>query len=169
VEFGVHAPIPSFPGGASLSRKTRHRVMNELIQSWESGAGVREFLILSAQANDAHQEALSTIRTDTAKVLAVDIFDLDFGDRLERPEDPVQGGELDTSLLLFMAPDLVRMDIAQDYVLPERNREFRPGTTRRVPPGFPGSVGFPSLATAQKGERLYTFILEQVQHCLDAC
>jgi creatinine amidohydrolase len=169
VEFGVHAPIPSFPGGASLSRKTLHRVMNELIQSWESGAGVREFLILSAQANDAHQEALSTIRTDTAKVLAVDIFDLDFGDRLERPEDPVQGGELDTSLLLFMAPDLVRMDIAQDYVLPERNREFRPGTTRRVPPGFPGSVGFPSLATAQKGERLYTFILEQVQHCLNAC
>ena len=169
VEYGVHEPAPSFPGGASISRKTLHRVMNELIESWESGAGVREFLILSAQANDAHQEALSTIRTDRSRVLAVDIFDLDFGDRLERPEDPVQGGELDTSLLLFIAPDLVRMDIAQDYALPASDREYRPGTTRRLPEGFPGSVGFPSLATAQKGERLYTFILAQVQQCLNAC
>lgn len=169
VEYGVHAPTPTVPGGASLSRKTLHRVMNELIESWESGAGVREFLILTAQANDAHQEALSTIRSDTSRVLAVDIFDLDFGDLLERPDDPVQGGELDTSLLLYIAPDLVHMELAQDFEVPIGGRAYQPGTSRRPPEGFPGSVGYPSLATAQKGERLYTFIIEQVQRCLNAC
>jgi creatinine amidohydrolase len=169
LEYGVHAPSPSFPGGAALQRKTLHRVLNELIASWETGAGVREFLILTAQANDAHLEALSTIRAEAANVLVVDVFALDFGGLLERPDDPVQGGELDTSLLLFVAPDLVRMELAEDFAMPSSGRPFRPGSSHRVPAGFPGSVGFPSLASAQKGERLYTFILEQVRRCLEQC
>jgi len=168
LEYGVHTRSPSFPGGAALQRKTLHKVMNELIESWETGAGVQEFLILTAQANDAHQEALSTIRSETAHILVVDVFALDFTGQLERPDDPVQGGELDTSLLLYIAPDLVRMELAQDYTLPA-DRRFRPGSSRRVPEGFPGSVGFPSLASAQKGERLYRFILGQVQRCLIQC
>ena len=64
VEFGVHAISRPFPGGAALRHRTLHRVMNELIESWEEGAGVREFVILTAQASEAHLEALSTIRTD---------------------------------------------------------------------------------------------------------
>lgn len=169
VEYGVHSRSPSFPGGAALQRKTLHKVMNELIESWETGAGVSEFLILTAQANDAHQEALSTIRSELAQVVVVDVFALDFHGLLEHPEMPVQGGELDTSLLLHIAPDLVRMELAQDYALPPSRREFRPGSTRRVPEGYPGSVGYPSLASAQKGERLYTFILGQVRRCLEFC
>lgn len=168
VEYGVHTPSRSFPGGAALQRKTLHKVMNELIESWETGAGVRHFLILTAQANDAHQEALSTIRSDIAHIVVVDVFALDFHGLLERPDDPIQGGELDTSLMLYIAPDLVRMELAQDFALPGDHR-FRPGSTRRVPEGFPGSVGFPSLASAQKGERLYTFILGQIRRCLDQC
>lgn len=140
--------------------------MNELIESWEAGAGVREFLILTAQSSEAHLEALSTIRTDEATVQVVDIFGIDFGSLLERAA-PIQGGELDTSLLLFLAPHLVHMELAQDYALtPGMLARYRPGHTRHLPPGSPGSVGFPSLASAQKGERLYRFILERVSRCL---
>ncbi|MDT7784385.1 MAG: creatinine amidohydrolase, partial [Pseudonocardiales bacterium] len=110
VEYGVHAATRPFPGGAALRRRTLHRVMNELIESWEDGAGVKEFLILTAQSSEAHLEALSTIRTDEATVQVIDIFSLDFGSLLERPA-PVQGGELDTSLMLYLAPELVRMDL----------------------------------------------------------
>ena len=169
LEYGVHTPSPSFPGGAALQRKTLHRVLNELIASWETVAGVREFLILTAQANDAHLEALSTIRSETAHVLVVDVFALDFHELLERPDDPIQGGELDTSLLLYIAPDLVRMELAEDFAMPSGKRPYRPGSSHRAPEGFPGSIGFPSLASAQKGERLYTFILGQVRRCLDSC
>jgi len=167
LEFGVHTPSPSFPGGAALQRKTLHRVLNELIASWEIGAGVQRFLILTAQANDAHLEALSTIRTEAATVAVVDVFALEFAGLLERPDDPVQGGELDTSLLLYIAPDLVHMELAEDYALPTGGRPYRPGSSHRLPEGFPGSIGFPSLASAQKGERLYTFILGRVDRCLD--
>jgi creatinine amidohydrolase len=166
VEYGVHAATRPFPGGAALRRRTLHRVMNELIESWEAGAGVQDFLILTAQSSEAHLEALSTIRTDDARVQVVDIFSLDFGTLLERPA-PVQGGELDTSLMLYLAPHLVRMDLAQDFELtPEMLARYRPGHSRRLPAGSPGSVGFPSLASAQKGERLYTFMLEWVSRCM---
>jgi len=144
-----------------------HRVMNELIESWEEGAGVREFVILTAQASDAHLEALSTIRTDDARVQVIDVFSLDFGPLLERPGAPIQGGELDTSLLLHLAPELVHMELARDFAItPELLGRYRPGHSRRLPDGSPGSIGFPSLASAQKGELLYRFILDRIRTCL---
>jgi creatinine amidohydrolase len=166
IEYGVHEPTRLLPGGAALRRRTLHRVMNELIESWEEGAGVREFFIITAQSSEGHLEALSAIRTDEATVQVVDIFSLDFSDWLARPS-PVQGGELDTSLLLFLAPHLVRMDLARDFELSQSMlSRYRPGQSRHLPEGSPGSVGFPTLASAQKGERLYTFIFERVSKCL---
>jgi creatinine amidohydrolase len=167
LEFGVHAPTHAFPGGASLRRRTLHRVMNELIESWEEGAGVREFVILTAQASEAHLEALSTIRTNAAAAQVIDVFSLDFGPLLERPGAPIQGGELDTSLLLYLAPEVVHMELARDFaVTPEMLNRYRPGHTKRLPYGSPGSVGFPSLASPQKGELLYRFILDRIRNCL---
>jgi creatinine amidohydrolase len=167
IEYGVHADPRPFPGGAALRRRSLHRVMNELIGSWEAGAGVREFIVLTAQASDAHLEALATIRAEEASVQVVDIFSLDFGSLLERPGAPVQGGELDTSLLLYVAPETVRMDLAQDFALtPSMLARYRPGHSRNLPRGSPGSVGYPSLASAQKGELLYRFILDRVSNTL---
>ncbi|HEU4699266.1 MAG TPA: creatininase family protein [Gemmatimonadales bacterium] len=142
VEYGVHATTRDLPGGATLRRKTLHRVMNELIGSWEEGAGVCEFVLLTAQADESHQEALSTIRTNGARVLVVDVFSMDFGTLLEAAGPPLQGGELDTSLLMYLAPGLVQPELAGSI----------PGTAR--------------LASAEKGARLYNSILERVSRCL---
>jgi creatinine amidohydrolase/Fe(II)-dependent formamide hydrolase-like protein len=141
--------------------------MNELIESWEEGAGVREFVILTAQSSEAHLEALSTIRTEEATVQVMDIFALDFGPLLDQPRAPIHGGELDTSLLLYLEPDLVRMDLALDFALtPRMLARYRPGQSRRLPEGSPGSVGYPSLASALKGELLYKFILDRISSYL---
>ena len=138
IEYGVQPPTHPLPGGAALRRKTLHRVMNELIESWEEGAGVREFVILTAQANDAHLEALSTIRTAEASVVVLDVFGLDFGNRLVTPRPKVAGGELDTSLLLYIAPVLVAHDL----------------------------VPLELAASSTKGEALYRFILERLKERL---
>lgn len=167
LEYGVHAETRPIPGGAALRRRTLHRVMNELIESWEGKAAVHEFIVLTAQASEAHLEALATIRTDGASVQVIDIFSLDFGSLLERPGAPIQGGELDTSLLLHLAPETVRMDLAQDFEMsPAVLARYRPGQSHKLPAGSPGSVGYPTLASAQKGELLYRFILDRVSHSL---
>ena len=98
---------------------------------------MREFVILTAQTSEAHLEALSTIRTDGATIQVIDIFELDFGDLLEYPDAPVQGGELDTSLLLHLAPELVHMELSQDFALsPRTMQQYRPGQSRQLPPGL---------------------------------
>ena len=147
VEYGVNALSGrQFFGNASVRRKTLHRWMNDLLGSWEQ-AGVDAFIILTAHGYDPHQEALSTLRTRQARVLTVDVFALDFSGQLAQPEGPVHGSELDTSLVLYVAPDLVHL----------------PGEHGRGPrAASPGSGEQPFLASREKGERLYKMIYERI-------
>ena len=104
--MGTQADEPE-PGTAGLTRKTLHRAVNELIAVWEEVAGVRETLVLTAHAADAHLEALSTIRT-VGRVRVVDILALEtLAPLREARTGPWHGGEVDTSLMLHLAPELV--------------------------------------------------------------
>ncbi|MDH4043545.1 MAG: creatininase family protein [Gemmatimonadota bacterium] len=161
VEYGVNASTrASYPGNASVRRKTLHRFMNDLVGSWEEG-GVEGFIILTAHGHDPHQEALSTLRTIRATIRTVDIFTV----RLEGEDArlPSHGGALDTSLLLYLDANLVDLDLAEDYVpLPSRVRAWRKLARRSIPPEGPGSVGRPTRSSVETGERLYEFIFERI-------
>lgn len=163
IEYGVNATtkVP-FPGAASLSRKTLHRVMNDLVGSWEAG-GVSEFIIITAHGQDPHQEALSTVRARRARVRTVDIFAVPLEGRLNDAGMPVHGGEMDTSLLLFIDAALVDLDQAQDYTpSPGLARRYRRGRAGAIPKDSPGSFGHPSQASTETGARLYHYIYERI-------
>ncbi len=166
IEYGVNATTrdPSPPaGGAAVRRKTLRRWLNDLLPEWER-AGVTEFLILTAHGHGPHQEALATVVADRARVRLIDIFALDDGGLPAPTDGPIHGGELDTSLLLFLAPQLVRMDLARDCILPEtERRRYRRGTLLRLPPGAQGSVGAPTRATAERGRDLYELIRHRIR------
>ncbi|NOT09354.1 MAG: creatininase family protein [Gemmatimonadales bacterium] len=132
LDFGVSsAPEGPGPGTASLTRKTLHRAVNELIAVWEDVAAIRDTLILTAHAADQHLEALSTIRT-LGRVRVADIFALEeLGPLRQSPPGRWHGGEVDTSLVMYIAPDLVDQ--------------------ARIPPGL--------SASPELGERFYSAIL----------
>ncbi len=163
LEYGVNvATERGFPGNASLRKKTLHRMLNDLLDTWES-TGVLEIILLTAPEHDPHQEALATVITTKARVRVVDVFAIDFRDVLEGQAAPMHGDEVDTSLLLFLAPHLVRMDLAEDYMMSrDELRRYRRGWLR-VPRGSSGSIGRPSLATAAKGAAIYAHIREKVR------
>ena len=99
--FGVHHRAdPDSPGSASLTRKTLHRVINELVAAWETEAKVRDFVILTTHTADAHLEALSTIRSDST-VQLIDIF------RVARSHPAGDTVPIAVPLLAFLRPDLV--------------------------------------------------------------
>lgn len=163
LEYGVNVVSErAFAGNASLRRKTLHRALNDLLDTWES-TGVREFILLTAHEHDPHLEALSTVTTSGARVRAVDIFDMKLSDLLEGQTEPMHGDEVDTSLILHLAPELVRMDLAQDYMM-SRNEliRYRRGWLR-IPEGSPGCIGRPSLASSEKGRLLYERIHGRVR------
>jgi creatinine amidohydrolase len=163
VEYGVNAETERhFAGNASLRKKTLHRMLNDLLNTWED-SGLREFILLTAHEHDPHLEALSTVITNGARVRVVDIFGLNFEDLLEGQSEPMHGDEVDTSLLLYIAPELVNMDLAQDYMMSrDELRRYRRGWLR-VPGNGPGSIGRPSLATAEKGRALYERIYARIR------
>ena len=141
--------------------RTLHRILNDLVGAWEDG-GVREFILLTAHEHDPHLEALSTVVTREARIRSVDVFGIDFSAILEGQGEPMHGDEVDTSLMMYLAPDLVRLELAQDYMLSrEELRRYRRGWLR-VPPQSSGSIGRPRLATAEKGAAIYDRIRSRI-------
>jgi len=83
-------------------------------------------------------------------------------DLLEGQSEAMHGDEVDTSLLLHLAPELVRMEAAEDYMVSREGlRRYRRGWLK-VPTKSAGSLGRPSLATAEKGRLIYERILAKV-------
>jgi len=164
IAYGVNADSTQLLGGsASVRRKTLRRLLNDLLLDWEK-AGVEEFLVLTAHGHAPHQEALATVVTDRARVRVIDIFSMDLAAVIDARAGPIHGGEVDTSLMLYVAPRLVRMDLARDCILPDRERQrYRRGTRMLLPGASDGSVGEPTLATADKGRRLYAFIRGRIR------
>jgi creatinine amidohydrolase len=163
IEYGVNVVTErGFAGNASMRKKTLHRMLNDLVDSWES-TGIREFILLTAHEHDPHLEALSTVITSGARVRVVDVFGVDFNDLLEGQTEPMHGDEVDTSLMLFLAPALVDMQLAQDYMMSrDELRRYRRGWLR-VPRQSPGSIGRASLATPEKGSAIFERILSRIR------
>lgn len=154
-EYGVNASHEvAFPGNASLRRKTLLKALNDLTETWEDG-GVTEFILVTAHGYEGHQEALSTVITRSARVQVVDIFSAIFPDLVETEHEVLHGDEIDTSLLLYLAPELVHMERAQDFTPVKRRTRRMRRANLKLPQGSPGSVGRPTLASAEKGRAIY--------------
>jgi len=166
IEYGVNDVKleRQFGGGASVRRKTLRRWVNDLLPDWEQ-LGIREILMFTMNAYAPHQEALGTVVANTARVRVIDILAMDFSAFVEFPDDPIHGGEVDTSLALFICPLLVNMQAATDYILPEPHlRRYRRGASMSLPGESAGSVGRATRASAEKGRRLYEYIVDRIRH-----
>ncbi len=152
LEYSVFPSAHARDGGVALRRKTLHRVMNELIDSWEDGAGIRQFIVLTAVSSDAQLEAVSTVRTEHAQLWTYDVLGLDHGAELLTTDALERAGELATSLLLHIAPELVK----GDAILPEGSESgdaFVRGARR---------------ATPERAGDLYHSVLERILQLVDA-
>lgn len=156
LEYGVRAPTwRDFPGAAGLRRKTLHRAVNELLAAWEA-AGIEELIVVTANRYEQHLDALLMALTSEATTTVIDLRSIPVDDILDGDPESEHGGELETSLLLHLAPEQVRRDEIRDYVPdPGTLRKYVEGGTPSPPPGSGGAVGRPSLATQRKGRRVF--------------
>lgn len=162
--YGVNvAAERSFPGAASLQLKTLHRALNELLGAWEE-QGFREFVLLTAHPYDQQVEALATVSVVEARVRVVNALGVQLGELAESGGAPEHGGEVQTSLLLFLRPDLVQMREARDTPpQPLSALERVRGDLAPLPADGPGSLGRPTLATPERGQRIYEYILHRIR------
>jgi creatinine amidohydrolase len=164
LSYGVNVETEQdFAGTGSLRRKTLHRVLNDLLAAWE-GHGFEEFILITANFHDPHLDAVTTVVTEQARVRVVDLQSVRIGQFLDKQREPEHAGEAETSVILYLAPELVRKDEIKDYPLaPEEVKRYLRGRMPRPPAGCEGAIGHPSAASAEKGEKIYHHVLDKLR------
>jgi creatinine amidohydrolase len=161
LHYGVNVPAARrYAGTAGLSEKTLHRALNDLLADWEDH-GFSEFILITAHRYDPHVEAIATVTGTRARVRAVEALGVNLADLLDGHAGVQHGGEVITSLMLYLYPDRVNLSRAADFRADGGSAPHR--RIGRLPRESPGSVGEPSLATAAKGERIYARILQKIR------
>ena len=165
--YGVGLPAKEpFAGTTTLRRKTFHRAINELLAGWEDD-GFREFILITAHRYEPHLDALLMALTTESLTTVVDLYAIDVGDILDISPEAEHAGEVETSLMLHLAPERVRRDQIADYVLdPGALRRYVRGRVPTPPPDSEGAMGRPSLATAERGRLIYRRYLEGVRRAV---
>lgn len=151
-----------YAGTCSLGPKTLHRMLNELVSVWESH-GIREFFLVTSYGWAPHFGALLTVVTEGARLRALDLNAVDLSPVLGVFPLPERAGEVETSLVLHLAPDLVRGREIRDAPLrPSELEKLLEGTEPLPPPGSPGVVGTPTAASAEKGRAIYEYLVQHI-------
>jgi creatinine amidohydrolase len=163
IYYGVNVKgAQNYAGTATLRQKTLHRSINELLATWEIH-GLTEFIVITAHRHEPHLDALATLITRRARLRVVSVWDVDITDLLETQPGPLHADEAETSLMLFLHPENVKMDRAKDFELTDAQfKRYLKGQLVVPPAGGGGVVGHPSAATAAKGESIYKRMLHVI-------
>jgi creatinine amidohydrolase len=148
-----------FAGTVSISAGTLFSVISDVAESLEQ-AGVRRLAVVNAHGgnyvlSNVVQQANVNRRRMCLFPQSADWHDarVEAGLATSNHED-MHGGEAETSILLYRCPELVRAGFeGADHLADDRRHLLTEGIRSYAPHGI---IGRPSVATAEKGERLLT-------------
>lgn len=157
-----------FPGSAWIGTETFMRVIKDIVGSMERG-GMRAMLIVTGHgANQAPLKYAVRDLSDHSKVAIMHGAPFGMGDVAKQTESPLwlspyelHAEELETSLMLAVRPDLVRMDKAvSDY--PPVPGDYVYTVTSMGDLARSGVFGDATKATPEKGTRWMTEIVDNM-------
>jgi creatinine amidohydrolase len=175
--YGVSYHHEDFPGTLSVSPETLARTVHELGRGVAS-QGIEKLLIVNGHGGNAPALAFACqlINRDTHIFCAVDTgetSDAQIAELMEGRND-AHAGEFETSTALATRPHLVYLEHAVKDV-PTFDNEFLdfdsamsvewPVRTKRI--SETGTLGDPTLATAEKGEKMWAIMIDNLVRFTD--
>ena len=156
LHYGFCRSTRCHPGTISISAGALRLIIRDIVKSLHLN-GLRSFVILSGHAGDIHMAALNEVGEELleeipeisiAVLSEMDLF-LDKGVLVETEGDS-HAGEVETSMMLYIRPKLVKGRASKEYpALP------KPILVRDKRKYWPGGVwGDPSKANRDKGEKI---------------
>ena len=167
--YGVNLPCDRFMAGtAGLSFDALRSGLAALMEDW-SRHGFRTFFIVTAHgcASDgfsfAHHEAIKEavkplLLKEACRAFVLFPYWIDVSDLLERQTGAEHAGEVETSLMLYLRPEVVREDRAKGDPAEKadtRYHAFPEGVELDPTPGRTGAEGHPEKGSAEKGRRIF--------------
>ena len=168
VPFGVNTGQLDIPFCLNMNPSTQTALLADLISSLE-GQGIKKLSILNGHGGNNFKQQLRELQARFPNVFlsVVDWFHvLDLKDYFEAPGD--HADEMETSVMMHLAPDLVApLESAGDgSTTPHRIDAIREGWAWAQREWSKATndtgSGNPALATAEKGERLLSAVMEKL-------
>jgi creatinine amidohydrolase len=158
IGYGASGEHATFPGTLSLGLAVLEQVVVELVRSADHFAGV---VLVNGHGGNATaiEGAVQTLRHEGRRVLA-------WAPRV--PGGDAHAGRTETSLLLAIAPELVRLDLAEagcttpiDELLPTLRRS---GVVAVAPNGV---LGDPAEASAREGSAILDALVADLSGAIE--
>jgi creatinine amidohydrolase len=168
INYSFYPAFLEYPGSTSLSMDTARAMFTDIIHSL-AHYGPRRFYILNTGISTLRPlaEAAANLLKDGILLGYTDLTRDDPVERKLRQSGGTHADEIETSMMLYIAPDTVRMKKAARDLSPNQ-----PGGLTRDPQGKgtyspTGAWGDPTLATREKGqavvESLVATILKDIE------
>jgi creatinine amidohydrolase len=165
ISYGVCTTTGDHPGTISISPETLRRFSYDLVtDAYEKG--LRNFLLISGHGGSLHMAAIKETaevvikQFHDIKIAALSPYDVlwkELSAITETPNDS-HAGELETSIILYLAPHLVKGRAPEEY--PKIPKPFIVRDKRKYWPG--GVWGNPQKASAAKGKKAMDIIVEKI-------
>lgn len=172
VPFGHYPVFRAYPGSQHLSADTFVRLLTELLEGF-IGQGARRIAVVNTGVSTEGPVGLATrgiLERHGVKIGVADIRRLGRrADHLLQQKFGSHADERETSVMLAIAPALVRMDLARtDYGKESPAGVFAtPVTMQSIDPGAAdysetGAFGDPTLASTDKGQAILDAMIEDL-------
>jgi len=165
LHFGVLTSTRKHPGSIGISPDSLRKVARDIIMS-AYDKGLKNFILISGHAGGIHMSALREIgeglidEIDDIKIAVVSEYDMLVKEGLKLVETKNDGhaGEIETSRILYLAPELVKGRAKEEYP-----KFPAPLIVRDKLKYWKGGVwGNPSKADKEKGRRLFLVSVSMV-------
>ena len=171
VNYFYYPAFAEYPGSISLSKECSAEMICQICRSiaafgpsrfYVLNTGISTKVPLEAAASSLSKEKICLRFTELDKTLASLIPEI------SEQEGGSHADEIETSIMLEIAPETVRMHLA----IKDFQKEAQGYLSRTDKPGFSysrsGVWGDPSLATKSKGEKIVKCLLKQIIKDLDS-
>jgi len=171
--YGYYPVFADYPGSISLRAETFEALCGEIIDGMRHGGAQRVAVLNTGISTIAPLERHIAGRSDAGRIRLVNVYS---GPRFaacrSRVEEQAWGGhadEVETSLMLALAPALVDMTRAEGNAAPIPRGRFN-RSDPQAPSYTPSGVnGDPRRASRAKGEALLEALLADVLEQIHAC
>jgi creatinine amidohydrolase len=172
LQYGYYPAFREYPGSISLRAETCRDTIIDICQSLAQ-QGAKRFYVLNTGVSTLKplKAARTTIVAQGSRMEFTDITTAYAALRRQVETQPAgtHADEIETSMMLYIAPNVVRLDRAERDIHPDRG----PGGLTRDPKAETGiysptgAYGDPTLATPEKGrvlvEGMVQYLVRQVQ------
>jgi creatinine amidohydrolase len=168
--YGVCTTTKNHPGTISVTPETLRRFAYDLVMDAYK-KGLRNILLISGHGGSLHMSALketAEILIEQLKGVRIAVFSpyellwKELSALAETPNDS-HAGEIETSMMLYLAPEIVQGRAAEEY--PSIPKPFVVKDKMKYWPG--GVWGNPKKASAEKGEKAMRLIVDKIVEVLD--